>query len=298
MPDHLATYDLHLHTYWSYDADVAPVEYLRRAAELGLRAFAVTDHHNFDGYAELRQAAQAFPGVRFLTGAEMSARTPFGVQDIVCLGFNPAPDGTWKRILERSREMQCEWGEAISSECLARGIPFGRAAREKALRSYRPAHVMAVQGITHVKSTVVKPALLALGMKDVAEFYDIVRHALSDDAYLDAREVVEAVHQAGGLAFWAHPYDYRKEPDEAWLDALCEYAPVDGLECSNSGIPLEMVRFYRGYCLRHRLLSSAGSDTHAFPQSSPTTHEKMAAHLGEDLWLDEILERLHAAHRH
>ena len=104
MPEHFASFDFHLHTYWSYDADAAPAEYARRAAELHLKAFAVTDHHNFDAYQEISEAAAAeCPGVLLIPGAEMSARTPFGVQDIVCIGFNPKPDGAWKRILDRSR---------------------------------------------------------------------------------------------------------------------------------------------------------------------------------------------------
>ena len=47
MNRYLASYDLHLHSCWSYDAAVRPEEYFQMAREHHLRAFAITDHHNF-----------------------------------------------------------------------------------------------------------------------------------------------------------------------------------------------------------------------------------------------------------
>ena len=57
----MASYDLHLHTEWSYDA-CAPVEYyFSRARELRLRCIAVTEHHHMDSLDEIRQACRRYP---------------------------------------------------------------------------------------------------------------------------------------------------------------------------------------------------------------------------------------------
>ena len=286
-----ASYDLHLHTYWSYDALAAPEEFFIQAQRLGLRAIAVTDNHNFDAFGEIRALAPKYPGVHFAAGAEMSARTPHGVLDIVCLGLPETPTGTWKDILDRSHALQCEWGDAISRECLRIGIPFTREAREQVLRSYRPAHVIDVQGITHVRSTNELEFLFAHGLKSREQFMDdIVSHAMGDDAFLDSRDIIAAVHDAGGICLWAHPSDYHPVADEKWLDVLREYAPADGIECVNS-TPPELAAFYRQYCLKHKMLSSAGSDSHTCPLDNPDANG-MAKFTADDRWLDELLERI------
>ena len=56
-----AQYDLHLHSLWSYDACTPLEYYFSRAKELNLRAFAVTDHHNFDAFEEILETAKLFP---------------------------------------------------------------------------------------------------------------------------------------------------------------------------------------------------------------------------------------------
>ena len=66
MEKKYAAYDLHLHSLWSYDACTPPEYYFSRAKELNLRAFAVTDHHNFDAFEEVLSAvstlyASGFP---------------------------------------------------------------------------------------------------------------------------------------------------------------------------------------------------------------------------------------------
>ena len=53
-----AAYDLHRHSLWSYDACTPPEYYFSRAKELNLRAFAVTDHHNFDAFEDILETAK------------------------------------------------------------------------------------------------------------------------------------------------------------------------------------------------------------------------------------------------
>ena len=64
-----ASYNLHLHTHWSYDGEVAPEAYLKRATELGMRCIAFTDHDNIDVRRDLGRLAPQYPRIRAVLGA-------------------------------------------------------------------------------------------------------------------------------------------------------------------------------------------------------------------------------------
>ena len=57
-------------------------------------AFAVTVHNNSDALGEIRKVAQHYPEVGFVSGAELTACTPYGQLDLVCLGLplEPTPE--------------------------------------------------------------------------------------------------------------------------------------------------------------------------------------------------------------
>ena len=81
-------YDLHLHTYWSYDATTHPENYFKRARELGVRCLAVADHHILDSLEEVLEIAQDYPDVRTIPAAELSVTTSLGAVDLLCYGFS------------------------------------------------------------------------------------------------------------------------------------------------------------------------------------------------------------------
>jgi hypothetical protein len=79
------------------------------------------------------------------------------------------------------------------------------------------------------------------------------------------------------------------------MDALREELGFEGIECAHDLVPPELTAFYRQYCTKHKLFSTAGSDNHAAPDNNPcniATHHKMASHIGKTAWLEEIIERL------
>lgn len=112
MESKTATYDLHIHSCWSYDARNLPEVYFKKAKELDLKAFAITDHHNFDVIPSLFELAEQYPGIPFFTGAEISAATPFGNMDFVCLGLPRIPTAyskTSKIILHNTSAPHTGW---------------------------------------------------------------------------------------------------------------------------------------------------------------------------------------------
>ena len=103
------------------------------------------------------------------------------------------------------------------------------------------------------------------------------------------------VKGTGALVVIAHPYGYFKGYDVSRMDTLCEECCLDGIECVNTNnIPPEYTHLYREYCVKHGLLSTAGSDCHSDEDIQHTLahHEGFPGYEGSDEWLDEFLDRL------
>ena len=44
-------------------------------------------------------------------------------------------------------------------------------------------------------------------------------------------DVINVIHKAGGLAFLAHPFEYRFENTIGFIDELRKECELDGIEC-------------------------------------------------------------------
>ncbi len=64
--------DLHVHSRHSPDSRVPVADLVARAAAIGLRGLALTDHNSVAGHAELRALAAAHPTLLLLPGVEVS----------------------------------------------------------------------------------------------------------------------------------------------------------------------------------------------------------------------------------
>lgn len=296
---HIDLYDLHLHTYWSYDATAHPENYFNRAKQLGVRCLAIADHHVLDSLDEVMRIAGEYPEIRAIPSAELTVTTSIGSVDLLCYGLPRDFSEGLGKILDEYHTWQQENGAAISKGLQALGYDFTDAHRLELLQSYRPSKAMEVQGNTHVKNEVLRQYFLERGFinqkEDYSDLMSQARKAVPFLPYPNVDLVVPAVKGTGALVVIAHPYGYFKGYDVSRMDALCEECCLDGIECVNkNNIPQEYTRLYREYCVQHGLLSTAGSDCHSDEDIQHTFahHERFPGDEGSDEWLDEFLHRL------
>ena len=108
----------------------------------------------------------------------------------------------------------------------------------------------------------------------------------------DFVESVQRIHEAGGLAIVAHPFNTFYKNDEMFKVLLD--AGVDGIEAySNYHTPEQNV-YYEKLAKEHHLLITCGSDFHG--------EKKPSIQMGEygldkdgSLWLEQFKEKLKAA---
>ncbi len=291
------SYDLHLHTYWSYDACACPATYFRAAAARGLRCIAVTEHHVLDFQPELERLKREFPDVRCLRAGEFTVNTSLGSVDLVCLGFPPETPADIQAVLDQYHQWQRAYGAAICRGMQAIGCNYTDQHRRELLRDYRPAKTLRVQGDTHVRNQMQRAYFLRRRLAASAEEYaDLMKRAKAAGAappYPEARDVVPVFKAHGVLIAIAHPHGPCAGADLDRLETLRKECQLDGVECAHSTMPAELIPVFRSYCEERGLFSSAGSDCH----HDYEIETLFTRHGGAEEWLDELLERLpaHAA---
>lgn len=256
--------DLQSHSRHS-DGDLGVAELVAQAAAAGVELLALSDHDTVDGVEEALAAAAAH-GLSLLAATEISA-VDAGYEDLHVLGYGI--DHRDELLLERlrgareDREARAERmagllaqaGYEIDDSLLAArraaGKPIGRPHLAAAVLAH-PANAerLAAEGHTDVSSFI--PAYLIPG-----------KPAYARRTRPTVAEAITWIHDAGGLAFWAHPFWDIAQDDEV-LAALDRYRAggLDGVECFYVTHDAHQTLLLADRAEELGLLRSASSDYH------------------------------------
>jgi predicted metal-dependent phosphoesterase TrpH len=285
-------YDLQSHSLHS-DGLLSPAEVVANAAAAGVELLALSDHDTVDGVDEAI-AAGAEHGVAIVPATEISA--VFGkYEDLHVLGFgidhhDPA---LAERLLaaRADRELRAErmgrkleeLGWKVDDTLLAKrreaGKPIGRPHLTQAVLNH-PANAerLAAEGYDDVSAFLPdylipgKPAYLARTHPTVGE-------------------AIGWIHEAGGVAIWAHPYwdlDEDAEVLEA-IDVFREHG-LDGVECFYVTHTAEQAHLLARRCDELGLLKTGSSDYHGPEHRLFSRFRAFDAH-GHAADLDALLAR-------
>lgn len=292
-----ASYDLHLHSHWSCDGEIAPETYFRGAQVAALKCFAITDHNNVDAGPELAALRRTYPNVRAVLGAELDVDGPLGVFHILCYGFgDPIPPAV-QSIMATYRQRYQQQAEVMLKGMQASGYDFTEEDILQLLSSFRPEVAVAEQGLTPPPPWILEPYFRTKGYlkegESIRSFLANLPRASDVIPCPDADAIIPTLKSAGILVAAAHPTVYFRitgrveiDFDRKHMDALKEIYSLDGVECAH--MPTEQQQVCREYCRENDLFSVSGTDLHRFSDVSSA----LGSHGGSDDWLDEFLERL------
>lgn len=251
--------DLHCHTKLS-DGSLGIDDLIMVAKKSGMTAIAITDHDSLAGTRRgqmigERLGLQVIPGVEFSAFDEKRGRKAH----ILCYlpEYPDRLEGLCKRISDSRKRV----GQLMTLKAAQR-FPI------------TPDFVVrCAAGSTNIFKQHIMHALVECGYTD-SIFGDLFNELFSPESennilykakYPDPFEILEAIHEAEGIAVLAHPGQY---DSFELLDELIE-AGLDGVEVWHPKNSSEQVEYLKNKAKEHKLLMTGGSDFHGMYNSEP-----------------------------
>jgi len=224
----MPTFDLQSHSTAS-DGTLPPAAVVAAAHEAGVELLALSDHDTVDGLDEAFAAAEATDGALTLVSAVEISSLDLGDKDLHILGYGiDHHDPVLLTRLELWREDRWTRGERMAE-----------AMRENGWQVTLPERGDQPLGRPHIAAAIFDDPDNAerIAAEGLANSTDLLVAYLVPGApgyrgrtAPTVGQAVEAIHEAGGKAIWAHPYwDFRDEDQhEATRDVLERFAALGG----------------------------------------------------------------------
>lgn len=266
------TFDLQSHSTHS-DGALAAEEVVARAAQAGVELLALSDHDSVAGVSEAlatgeRLGLRIVPAVEISSIDEPSAQgAPGAARELHILGYlidhaDPSFSATLAdflsdrerrtlRMADALREQGLELDDAAISARIAAGQPIGRPHLAEAVLS-APANAS------------------RLGEEEIDDVGSLIRAYLIEGRPAfrlretpTVAEAIDAIHSAGGLAVWAHPFWDVSDADES-LSTIDRFRAIglDGVEAFYVTHTREQTELLASRCTELDLLSTGSSDFH------------------------------------
>ncbi|WP_396219918.1 PHP domain-containing protein [Gemmatimonas sp.] len=250
------------------DGALSPTRVVEAARDAKLYAIALTDHDTVDGVAEATAAGAEF-GVRLIAGVELSSH--FDDDELHLLGLHLSNQDAMRSALRGLQAGRVERAVRIVEVLNKHSIPVTMDA------------VLAEADKGAVGRPHVARAMVAGGwVRDFREAFDrwigFGRPAYMAKERFDVADAIALVHQAGGLAVWAHP------GESATPTRILRLADMglDAVEVLHPSHPPSLSQRLFDNTEKAGLLPSGGSDWHG-------THDgprRLGGQLVPKIWLD------------
>ena len=258
--------DLHTHTNISDGTDTVK-ELLENANNINLEVLSITDHDTTDAYYDAIKLRDLFKGI-IIPGVELKAYYDGMPLEVLAYGIDHT-----KININRNAvfDMQVDCLEEFKNIGRSLGLKFDeniQVSKTDSRRKYA-SFTFAEELLKHKEN---ESILLSIGpMFTQTEFYRVHASNKKSIFYYDESKLgitiekaIDMIHNAGGLAFLAHPliYPYEKDKFEE-IEHILKTYNLDGIEVDyplftqNDRIKLrEIAKKYNKYI-------SGGTDYHA-----------------------------------
>jgi 3',5'-nucleoside bisphosphate phosphatase len=258
------TFDLQSHSLHS-DGALEPQAVVAAAADAGVKLLALSDHDTVDG---VRQAldAGAELGLRVVPAVEISS-VDRNMQDLHVLGYLVDHDDPVLRDRLRAwREDRGHRAEAMGAALRELGYELDESEIDRRRAEGKPI------GRPHLADAVVRhPAneqrLRDEGLTERSAFLEAYlidgKPAFKPRTTPTVAESIAAIHDAGGVAVWAHPFwDIAASPEVLETIDRFQGWGLDGVECFYATHTREQAELLADRCAELGLLSTGSSDFH------------------------------------
>lgn len=267
--------DLHCHTKLS-DGSIGIEDLIVIAQKSGIDTIAITDHDCLAGTVRGQVIGKRY-GVNIIPGVELSAFDSEVGKKVHILCYLAEKPDRLEGLCKRTAVARKRAGQIMMLKVAAR-FPISN--------DFIISHA---SGSTNLFKQHIMHSLMDAGY--TSEIYGDLFDALFDPSsetnllapvkYPEVSEVIEEIHNAGGIAILAHPNHYDNAPE---LDKYVELG-LDGVEVWCPTATDEQIEELSKYCKKNKLLMTGGSDFHGIYGRKTVT-------LGTCVTPDEHLDKL------
>jgi predicted metal-dependent phosphoesterase TrpH len=247
--------DLHLHTFFS-DGTYSPEEMVSKARQKDLSAIALTDHDTVEGCARTAAACKA-ASLEFIPGTELTAEHDDHELHILGYFIDTLHPNLLAQIA-RFQEVRQNRIREIVERLNQQNVPLATEAVFKLANCRAP-------GRPHVARALVQAGLCSSLDEAFERFLKKNRPAWVPKFKISAADAIALIHEAGGVAVWAHPG--LSHADEV-ISGLVE-ADLDGIECFHTKHSTSLSEHYLEMADEFDLLVTGGSDCHGMSKGKP-----------------------------
>jgi hypothetical protein len=245
--------DLHVHSTAS-DGRFTPRQIVAHAAEVGLKALALTDHDTVAGVPEALDAGRTL-GVEVIAGVEISAEFEDGACHILGYFIDHA-NAALGAVLDRARGSR----ETRNAEILAklRALGFDLTLRDVVGRATDGTLTRA-----HFAAAMMEKGYVRTWDEAFDKYLGRGRPAYVHRERVMPEDAVRAIRGAGGLAGLAHPRQLNRSVAETqeWVARFAAMG-VEAIESSSPDHTANYARHYHEMAAGLGLLETGGTDWH------------------------------------
>ena len=249
--------DLHCHTKLS-DGSLGIEDIIIFAKKKGLETIAITDHDCLAGTVRGKVIGKRH-GVEVIPGVELSATMKEHNKNIHILCYLPDSPDMLEGLCKRN---------SLARKKAAHFMMLQTAKRFPLTTEYI---MKCAAGSTNLYKKHIMHALVECGFADSfnGELYQELFTPESENSILvvpqydEARDVIDAVHTAGGVAVLAHPF---ASGCVEYIDELIS-AGLDGIEVFHPSANEEQQAVLKSIATKNKLVITGGSDFHGLYNS-------------------------------
>ena len=261
--------DMHMHTIYS-DGDKTVEQVLKMCEERKLEYISITDHNTCKQYEDDAFHKNIFMG-KIIKGVEMNAT--FKNKKIEVLGYKikePKIIEEWSQKFFSEKilkEQQEEEKRKLLDICNKKGLIYDESKIEKNIpvtdyiTIYIYKELMRHEENYEILGEFSKSLNIFIRkglMNPDSEYYTGLCNA-PEPLYKD---VINVIHKAGGLAFLAHPFEYRFDYTIDFINQIKKKKELDGIECFHPSANEQKMMMLVDYAKKNNLYISGGSDYH------------------------------------
>jgi len=264
--------DLHMHTTNSDGSDTVQ-QLVDKALKLGIDIISITDHDNVNAYCDLKKT-DAKGNLMVIKGVELSFEYNNGLRHMLGYGIDESKIKKFldvQYLTEKRKKEEEEILRRLTNAFMKNGFSVERDIKVEG-KFQSEAYTYVCRSVNQHKDNIGKiPSDIVFGSPKF--YWDYCRNPKSDyyiggiEDFPDIKQVVQVIHNAGGLAFLAHPFMYGRDLDN--VDKFIQDAVasgIDGIEIKHSENRVGDDKYLLNIAEKNNLFTSGGTDYHGKPK--------------------------------